>query len=537
MHWRPDHWRVGHAPDVASVLLIFGLAATAVLTFRDYGISNDEGLQQHYGELILAYYRSGFSDESVFRFDNLYYYGGLFDIVVVLIGGVVPADPYSIRHLLCAFAGIGGILATWAIARAAAGPRAGFLAGLALALCGPWYGGMFNHTKDIPFAAAMIGATYFLLRARRSLPYPKWQHVLGFGLLAGMALGIRVQGLLLFAYAALMISWWPHQSDAGLRERARSAGTAALRFAPAFLIAYLIMVSAWPWAALDALNPLRALNAFQHFHYDIKTIASGEMYVMATVPRWYVPLYLAVKLHVLMLVGAIVAVLGLALPRTVGIDPLRKDTRLIALTVAFPLLCQVATQGPAYTGLRHFLFVVPALAALAGIGIDLVLNFMERRRRAVANGAAVALAATCVWYATVLVRLHPDEYLFYNPLVGGLERASGRYETDYWFNTMPEALKELDRFLARTDKSYAAGPWPKYKVTACSQRLQFEEQAGVRFEWTTDWDQADFYIAPTHMDCDRVLDGKIIATVERLGATIAVVKDRRLSTTPSIAHQ
>jgi len=28
---------------------------------------------------------------------------------------------------------------------------------------------MFNHTKDIPFAAAMMGATYFLLRgARRS---------------------------------------------------------------------------------------------------------------------------------------------------------------------------------------------------------------------------------------------------------------------------------------------------------------------------------------------------------------------------------
>ena len=54
-----------------------------------------------------------------------------------------------------------------------AGPRAGALAALALAVCGVWYGGMFNHTKDVPFAAAMIGASYFLLRAVRELPRPR----------------------------------------------------------------------------------------------------------------------------------------------------------------------------------------------------------------------------------------------------------------------------------------------------------------------------------------------------------------------------
>ena len=32
---------------------------------------------------------------------------------------------------------------------------------------------MFNHTKDIPFAAAMMGATFFLLRAARDLPRPR----------------------------------------------------------------------------------------------------------------------------------------------------------------------------------------------------------------------------------------------------------------------------------------------------------------------------------------------------------------------------
>ena len=40
-------------------------------------------MQQHYGELIIAYYTSGFTDQGVFSFQNLYLYGGLFDIIAV----------------------------------------------------------------------------------------------------------------------------------------------------------------------------------------------------------------------------------------------------------------------------------------------------------------------------------------------------------------------------------------------------------------------------------------------------------------------
>ena len=156
--------------DLAAVLLLAGLLALVLLTFKEYAVSNDEGVQHHYGELIIAYYKSGFTDRSVFDFQNLYLYGGLFDIIAVLLAHLLPFDLYDIRHVLSALIGIGGVAATWATARMIAGPRAGLLAALALTLCGVWYGGMFNHTKDVPFAAAMMGATYYLLRAARDLP-------------------------------------------------------------------------------------------------------------------------------------------------------------------------------------------------------------------------------------------------------------------------------------------------------------------------------------------------------------------------------
>jgi hypothetical protein len=79
--------------DVAALVLIAALTVAVLCTFRDYAISNDEGVQHHYGELIIAYYASGFKDQGVFNFENLYLYGGLFDVLAILLGHLIPIDP------------------------------------------------------------------------------------------------------------------------------------------------------------------------------------------------------------------------------------------------------------------------------------------------------------------------------------------------------------------------------------------------------------------------------------------------------------
>ena len=52
--------------DLASLVLLAVLFVLVATTFRDYAITNDEWIQHRYGELIVAYYRSGFADRSVF---------------------------------------------------------------------------------------------------------------------------------------------------------------------------------------------------------------------------------------------------------------------------------------------------------------------------------------------------------------------------------------------------------------------------------------------------------------------------------------
>ena len=516
--------------DLASCAALGALIVIAIWTFQDYAISNDEGVQHRYGELIVAYYKSGFTDQSLFKLDNLYLYGGLFDILALGLAQIVPVDQYELRHLLCALIGIGGIAAAGATARLIAGPRAAFFAIMALALCGSWYGGMFNHTKGIPLAAFMAGAMYFLIRASRNLPVPRMRDVVGFGVMTGAALGIKSLSLLMVGYAGLAILMAVPRPIAGhWQERTRFAMRSALWFLPGFMVAYAIMIATWPWAALSPLNPVRGLLSFSEFHYHIRTVLFGKFYEMADVPRSYVPTYIAIRLPLLTLGAMLFTLVLIALPVRAGgfSGRRRRELGLIAFAAFFPVACQVITEGPALDGCRHFLFVFPPITILAGVGMSASISALARLHR---NAVIVWLAvvATCfTWTAGKLYNLHPYEYLYYNQLVGGLEGASRRFVTDYWVNIMPEAVDELHDFLDRTEPETAQTR--PYRVAVCGERVSYEEYARPNLRWvkSIDWRLADFYIAPTHMNCDRILAGKVIAKIERVGVTIGVVKDRR----------
>jgi Dolichyl-phosphate-mannose-protein mannosyltransferase len=521
--------------DIVAALLLAALAVVVLLTYRDYAISNDEGVQHHYGELIIAYYTSGFRDQSLFSFQNLYLYGGMFDIVAVTLSHLIPVDPYDLRHILCALFGIGGIGAAAATARLIAGPRAGLIAAISLTSCGAWYGSMFNHTKDIPFAAAMMGATLFLIRIARRLPSPRAGDIAAFGLLAGAALGERVIGLLLIVYAGFAIVLYLPWRESG-RTRLRFAARSLLWMLPALVLAYVIMILAWPWAALAPLNPIRGLLAFSEFNYSIRTLLGGQIYEMANVPRLYAPIYVAIRVPLIMLFGAALTMIAVQLlGRASNSRQQHREITLLSLMVIVPLACQVIFHGPAFTGLRHFLFLIPVLAVLAGIGLDKAIAALRTRGRIAASGGLAVVAACFLWDAATLVRLHPYEYLFYNSLVGGLQGASRNYDLDYWFSSMPEAINRLEAYLRRTAPGDPNWPTEVYSVAVCGERLPFEKAVTLpqlHWDFMAEWNQSQFFIAPTQLNCDRDLDGEIVGTVERLGVTIAYVKDRRKLTPP-----
>ena len=371
-----------------------------------------------------------------------------------------------------------------------------------------------------------------LLRAARDLPDPRRRDILLFGILLGAALGLRATGLLMVGYLAVAIvltAWTRRNGD--WSTSVRLCTSSLLQFAPALAVAYVIMIASWPWASLDFFNPVRAIFAFAHFHYPVRTVLDGQVYLMSDVPRWYEPDYLAIKLPLVVLIGAGAGLLtaGWSAIRTGGKalpDPALMEVAMLVFVIMFPLFCQIIGHGPSFTGMRHFMFVVPPLAALAGIGLHVGLSYVEGYGRLGAVGAVAAVLAAFAQDAVALVRLHPYEYLFYNSLVGGLPGAARRYETDYWVNIMPAAVKNLESYLDQIDRHDPLRP-QHFTVGVCGERVSFENEADRRLQWTPDWDHADFFIAPTHMNCDQVLRGKVVNVIERVGVPIGVVKDLR----------
>jgi len=202
----------------------------------------------------------------------------------------------------------------------------------------------------------------------------------------------------------------------------------------------------------------------------------------------------------------------------------------VASTIFIPLACQVLFHGPAFTGMRHFLFVLPPLAILAGVGFSNLIAVLEKRGGRFAAGFIAAVAACFLWEGATLVRLHPYENLSYNALVGGLPGAYRRYDMDYWFNSMPEAIRMLEAYVRDKVPVEAIGPPRIYSVAVCGERPAFDHTASLpqlHWDFRSEWDESEFFIAPTQMNCDRDLDGEIIGIVQRLGVPIAYVKDRR----------
>ena len=238
---RRDGW------DLASKILFVVLAVLILATFMDYGVTWDEPVQHFYGGTIVRYYLSllhGHFDKGAMNAGDLIYYGGFFDTVAVAINGISPLGRYETRHLLNALIGLIGIIGCWRVGRLLGGSAAGFWAATLLVLTPRYYGQMFNNPKDVPFAVGYIWALYYLLRALPHLPRVPRSITVKLGIAIGLALGVRIGGLLLLAYVLMVVCIY------GIfAARSKAAFTGLVKFAASVIaIAWPIMLLCWPWA-------------------------------------------------------------------------------------------------------------------------------------------------------------------------------------------------------------------------------------------------------------------------------------------------
>jgi hypothetical protein len=128
-------------------------------------------------------------------------------------------------------------------------------------------------------------------------------------------------------------------------------------------------------------------------------------------------------------------------------------------------------------------------------------------------------------HVSIMAMLHPDQYVYYNAFAGGVEGAQHKFKLDYWANSYAEAVQGLEDYLRIM---YGADfEEREFTVAVCGPPISAGYYFPPNFRFTRQRAEADFFIAFTKDNCDRSLPGRPIYQVERMGALLSVVLDRR----------
>jgi hypothetical protein len=512
--------------DHADIVLLVALAALMLATMHDYGVSADAGVQHRWGRRLVRWYATLGHEPRVTDDLDITKYGGFCEVVTQLVVLASPLGTWTSRALAnLGFAFVGFAAAVW-IGRRLGGPTGGFLSLLLLAITPVYYGQSFYNAKDVPFAAMWALATAAIL-ACDEWPAVRWARVVGAGVLVGLAAAVRVGGLVLFAFAlALWLALLVLRSGApaawpSARDVLRLAGA----WAAALAAGWVAMIAFWPWAMLDPLrNPFKAWGRFARYWEDMLVLYDGRLQSTRDVAGFYLPNWFALTMPELYLVAFALGGVGLVLlwrrgPLAVGARRKLIQAAWLGSIPALLVTGVVVNRMPLYDGLRHFLFLVPLLAVLAGTSVAAFLR-SAAPRLAKRAGTAV-LGAACLMTLVDMVRLHPYEALYFNRLwAGGMKAGVDRYEGDYWCLTYKEGSEWL---LGRYEGAQCR---EKIRVAGHSVLQQIElylqetEEGRRLFLPVVVRDRPDYIMATTRFQDHLHTPGTPVFTVRREGATL-----------------
>jgi 4-amino-4-deoxy-L-arabinose transferase-like glycosyltransferase len=516
-----------------ALALVAGLVAI-VATYRDYGITWDEDVQARYGDMVLDYFLSGFEDRAYQDFHDLRFYGPTFEVLPAIVARATGAPLYETRHFLNALTGLLTLLAVVRLARHAGDEWAVIFSALAFALLPGFYGHAFNNSKDVPFACAFawaMASIVGLAATERRTP----GRICLTGVAVGVTLSLRAGGILLLGFAGVCLAgrWVIARRPFDLRAWAIALVQQMLIISG---VAWVVMVAPWPWAHESPIfNPLAALGENLDFGAVKEVLWDGVLVSSQDAPRSYLPwlLLITTPLPVLLLapIGFAALVRGDGAPQT--------ERRILALALALwlvvPIGYVVLSRPTVYDGMRHFLFLLPAFALAAGCGAAWLCRLAPVGRPRLA--ATAALLVVLALPLRDLIVLHPYQSVYFNPLVGGVAGASGRYDTEYWGASYREAAQWIiarhpppGRFprllVAGTDRAQRC-------ISAFLPPLTFVLMFNARGVTEPLPREVDYYVALTRRHYDRNFpDAPIVHRIERDGATLAVIKGHRPRATP-----
>jgi len=359
------------------------------LMSKDAGNSGDEdGFQIPQGKNVVNYFKTSGVDTTCMTFENLKYYGSSPDIIMEYWNRTFKVEDINqTRHIFNAFLGWFALLFAGLIAYSIGGWRAGVITILLLFFSPRFLGHSFNNPKDIPFAAAVIGAIYFMILFFKQFPKVKIPTLLFLTLCIAFSISVRIGGVLLYAYFGLFgMIFLVQQIRKRRKEKGERRKVENLNLAKVFfrlliyglcvvIVSYFLGLLLWPYALQAPLkHPLEAFSEMSKFAIGIRQLFEGSLQWSDALPWYYTPKFILMTIPVAVIIGLILF-----------FTLIWKDKKnyfnyfIVFFTFFFPIFWIIYTNANVYGGWRHSLFAYPPMVVAAGLGFNLAIEWVTQK--------------------------------------------------------------------------------------------------------------------------------------------------------------
>lgn len=355
-----------------------------------------------------------------------------------------------------------------------------------------------------------------------------------------LAVSNRIGGLIVVGYMGLWGLLWliRYGKSVGGATIGKTIVAAVMVCAIGFFGGLLL----WPYAMQNPVhNSIESFKLMSQFDVQLRQLFEGTMMMSSNLPWYYTPKFMLMTIPLAVMVGWLLYPFFGAFKRERRIESI-----MIYFCFLFPVFWIVYTGANVYGGWRHSLFAYPPMVVAAGLGFDAFAAWCGRKigERKAENGKRKAwvelvcsLVPLCLLVPPALhtVRNHPYEYVYFNELAGGVKKAFGHYELDYYYHSMREATEWVvaNAEPKTNGEPTIVGSWhiesTKYFLRNDSARFATRfVRWGQRYEY--DWDYLVFPItgiSGNYLLSHSFPPSDCVHTVDVDGVPIALVLKRQ----------
>lgn len=311
----------------------------------------------------------------------------------------------------------------------------GIFAGLVAVLSIALYPLLFSESHfNIKDPVEMAFYTFSIVTFYFGITKKSWKWMVVCGITAGLALGTKlnvvfaiftvIPWLIVYKWKDVSHFKWPFSRSI----------TLGLLFIP--IIAITILFATWPYLWQSPLNNF--LSFLSYYKNLGTTFYQSDSQIVFLGFNTYAIQWV---IYITPLVILFLSLFGIIYVFKKGLREKKKTSLLILFWFLIPILRVTILNAGIYGGVRQIMEYIPAMAMLSGIGAHYIV---ENLRKFFPNMRPLIFQAICIlaFFPIVfkIASIHPNENVYFNPLIGGLRGASIQNFPD-WGTTLGSVYK------------------------------------------------------------------------------------------------